>query len=335
MPIDFKQSSSPARRVCAATAVAITVLIPLSGAFLKAQQSAQEQQTVTVIFGPTSVEGEIQAGLTMMLAGNFGGAEEAFRMALAFDRYNKEAVMGLAEALIAQGKIGHAIAVSTRETSQSGGRADSHLALGDAAVRNGKYELALTEFQSALNSLDPHSAAAGEVHFRMGELDRRMSKFDDAITHLRLAKNLLPGRPDVVFRLALCLESAERWDEAEKEYRAVIQTDPSNAMALNNLAYLLSQHGGDLDEALNLAQQAAQALPDLPEVSDTLGAVYLARGMTGEALEIFRKLLKQSPAQAEQMALRLAVRAELTAALANHRSPADDEAIGRIMRKLK
>jgi Flp pilus assembly protein TadD len=195
--------------------------------------------------------------------------------------------------------------------------------------------LALTEFQIVLDGLKPDSAAAGDIHMRLGETYRRMDTIEAAIAEFRLAKNLLPDRESVVASaLALCLDSAGRWEEAEREYQAAIRIDPNNAVSLNNLAYLLSQ--------LTYAKRAAELMPQLPEVSDTLGTIYLAHGMNGAALDVFRQMLKRSPGNAEHMAMRLAekglrdvVLADLTAALARHGSKEDDLAIGEIMRKLR
>ena len=155
MSADFKRSS-PIWRACAGAVVAIAVMIPVTGAFLKAQQTAPGPQNVTVIFGPTSAEGQVQTGMAMLKAGNPLGAEEAFRMAHELDPKNQDALMGLVEALMAQGLTDRTIEFLKREAAQSGGRADLHMALGNVAVRAGKYDLALTEFQTVLDTLDQH-----------------------------------------------------------------------------------------------------------------------------------------------------------------------------------
>jgi bla regulator protein BlaR1 len=100
MSTDFARSSSPIWRACAAAIVALAVMMPVSGAFLKAQQTAQ--QPLAHILTPA--EGQVQAGLAMLQAGNPAGAEEAFRMARALDPKNTEALMGLVEALIKQAR---------------------------------------------------------------------------------------------------------------------------------------------------------------------------------------------------------------------------------------
>ena len=64
-------------------------------------------------------------------------------------------------------------------------------------------------------------------------------------------------------------------DVARKYYEMSIKTDPNNPLALNNLAYLMTQTNGDLDQALTYATRAKQRLPDHAEVNDTLGWIYI------------------------------------------------------------
>ena len=80
-------------------------------------------------------------------------------------------------------------------------------------------------------------------------------------------------------------------------YRDAMKIDPNNAMVLNNLAYLMTQTGGNLDEALTLAQRAKQQLPNLTEVSDTIGWIYMKKNLNDSAIEIFRDLTTQGQGQ--------------------------------------
>jgi len=73
--------------------------------------------------------------------------------------------------------------------------------------------------------------------------------------------------------------------EAEKQFRVVLAADPDNAQALNNLAYLLTQSGGDRAEALKYAQKAKELAPDKPEYSDTLGWIFYNQGLYPSAVQ--------------------------------------------------
>ena len=79
-------------------------------------------------------------------------------------------------------------------------------------------------------------------------------------------------------------------------YEQSIKLDPQNGLALNNLAFLIAEGGsGDLDQALTYAQRAKQVLPNLGEVSDTLGWIYLKKNMSDNAMDIFQGLVNKMP----------------------------------------
>jgi tetratricopeptide (TPR) repeat protein len=73
--------------------------------------------------------------------------------------------------------------------------------------------------------------------------------------------------------------------------------DPNNAIVLNNLAYLLAETGGDLNDALTKVQRAKQVRADLPEISDTLGWIYLKKGLADNAIDVFKDLVAKQPHQ--------------------------------------
>jgi Flp pilus assembly protein TadD len=91
------------------------------------------------------------------------------------------------------------------------------------------------------------------------------------------------------------MESTGRLDQALAQHRKNLALAPEDPSIQNDVAYLLVETGGDLDEALRLVQQAARKLPNHPAVNDTLGWVYLKRNMTDSALKVFTGLVKKQP----------------------------------------
>jgi Tfp pilus assembly protein PilF len=65
---------------------------------------------------------------------------------------------------------------------------------------------------------------------------------------------------------------------AIEQYNKVVDTDPKNVIALNNVAYILAD-GKQPDEALRFAQLAKQLAPENATVDDTLGWTYYQKGM--------------------------------------------------------
>ena len=67
----------------------------------------------------------------------------------------------------------------------------------------------------------------------------------------------------------------------------------------NDLAFLLTRRGLDLDRAVELAQEARTALPDSPEVADTLGFAYLRNGLPQAALPQLEAAVELSEARGQ------------------------------------
>jgi tetratricopeptide (TPR) repeat protein len=79
--------------------------------------------------------------------------------------------------------------------------------------------------------------------------------------------------------LGVVRNSMGKIDEANKQYRRALELSPKNALTANNLASNLSDHGGNLDEALKFAQIAREAAPEDPNIADTLGWIYYKKGL--------------------------------------------------------
>jgi Flp pilus assembly protein TadD len=164
------------------------------------------------------------------------------------------------------------------------------------------------------------------------------------MVNLREARKIQPDNVIVLSTLALVLDAAGRRDEAQETYRAVIDLDPNNGVSLNNLAFLISESGGDLDAALDLAARAKQALPNLSGIDDTIGWILLKKNDTAGALTIFRDLVGKSPEQAAfhhhlglallQNGDRTAAIQELNAALENKPTPLEEDKIKELLQSL-
>ena len=199
-------------------------------------------------------------------------------------------------------------------------RIDQVLAFGNAAAAAGKFDVAIAGFQKVLDTVEPDSPEAGDLHLRIGEAYRRKGDREAAIAWLSRASELLPDQPVVRGTLALVLDASGEKEAAEREYRATLELDPENAVAMNNLAFLLAERGTDLDEALVLAQSASTLMPEDAEILDTTGWVRLKRNETGPAIGLFASAWLKSPGNDEY-------RLHLLLALERHpaRNPVMDE----------
>ena len=185
------------------------------------------------------------------------------------------------------------------EVAANPSQLDLAMELGDAAAKAGRLDLALASFQKVLAQLEPDSRGAGDLHLRIGETYRRKGDLAAATQSLKRASQLLPDRAVVMGTLALVLDASGFKAEAVDAYGATLALDPDNAIAMNNLAFLLAEQGKNLDQAWGLAQHAIELTDDDPEVLDTAGWVQWKRREVDSAIELFSKALSKDAENAE------------------------------------
>ena len=174
-------------------------------------------------------------------------------------------------------------------------RLDLVVSLGNQAVSVGQFDLAISSFRTVLERIEPDSPGAGDLYLRLGETYRRQGATDASIEAFTHARHLMPDNPVVLGALAMVLDGAGQKAEAEGAYRAALQADGDNAVTLNNLAFLIAENGGNLEEALGLARRAVQLMPEASEMADTAGWIQLKRNAVDDALAFFASALGREP----------------------------------------
>jgi Tfp pilus assembly protein PilF len=86
--------------------------------------------------------------------------------------------------------------------------------------------------------------------------------------------------------------------EARERYQKILKAHPRAPVAANNLAWIYADSGENLDDALRLARIARTGLPDVAEVSDTLGWVYYKRKQPADAVTAFSESVTKNPKNA-------------------------------------
>jgi tetratricopeptide (TPR) repeat protein len=238
-------------------------------------------------------------GVNLFQQGKYTEAEQAFREALELNPKNTQALMGQVEVMVADKRPQEAVELLQGEVTKYPERIDLRMALGNAAVRAEQYDAALPAYQEVLPRLKEDPQAQADLYLRIGETYRRKGDYQNAISNLKQAQAIQPDGVTIAGTLAMALDADGQRDAAEERYRGVLKLDPNNAVAMNNLAYLLSENDGDLDEAMSLAQQARKSQPDLTEISDTVGWIYLKKGSPDQAIAAFDAVVEKEPARAE------------------------------------
>jgi tetratricopeptide (TPR) repeat protein len=283
--LQIDKKNGPARMIAAA-------------ALMGEKKYAEAHQVLEALrqANPNTADVDFSLGMLAMRQGNMKEAEGIFRKSYAANPKDSRVLVGLVETLAAQGHMDQAIQLLQTELAQGPTRNDLRIALGNLAVRAGNLDLAIDQFQTVLKQLDKNSKARGDVYMRLGLTLRTKGDLNGAIQALYSARAALPGNALVVDELALSLGKAGRKKEARDIYEQAIRQNPQDGMALNNLAFMMAEGGSvDLDQALTYAQRAKQVLPNLSEVSDTLGWIYLKKNMSDNAMDVFQTLVNQKP----------------------------------------
>ncbi|MBB4844119.1 putative PEP-CTERM system TPR-repeat lipoprotein [Paucibacter oligotrophus] len=111
-----------------------------------------------------------------------------------------------------------------------------------------------------------------------------------------LAAGLLKKSPnDMAFTYYLgdTALSQKNYEAAEGFYRAVLAIQPSNAAAMNNIAWLLNRAKNP--EALQYAKKAVQLQPKQAALQDTLADIYATQGKFDQAIEVQKRALELEP----------------------------------------
>jgi len=268
-----------------------------ASAYVGMKKYAEARQLIEAMqqTNPGSSEVTFALGMIDLHEEKYKEAEETFRKAYQQNLKDPRGLVGLIEALARQRKFDEAIQVLQQELAKNPNNNDLRVALGNVAVRSGNFDMGITEFQKVLTTLDKDSKARGQIYLRIGETYRRKGDNNAAVAALYKAKETLPDNSLVVSTLAQALDNAGRKPEAVQTWEQAIKLDPRNAVALNNLAFLMAESGGDLDQALTYAQRAEQMMPSMNEVSDTLGWIYLKKNLSDNAMDIFQRLVTRVP----------------------------------------
>lgn len=98
---------------------------------------------------------------------------------------------------------------------------------------------------------------------------------------------------------AVAADQLDNMAEAEKLLRRVMILDPENAMAYNDLGYMLTNRGIRLQEAKELIEKAYALQPDSAPILDSMGWIEFKLGNLSKALEWLQNAYDLDPSIAE------------------------------------
>lgn len=112
------------------------------------------------------------------------------------------------------------------------------------------------------------------AHLALASFYSEHERLPEAILVLESAQQQFPGETSIMFLLGAVLEQSDRFADAERAFRRLIDRDPEHAQALNYLGYMLADRGERLDESVRLIARAVEKDPHNGSYLDSLGWAY-------------------------------------------------------------
>jgi len=234
-------------------------------------------------------QAQVELGLLALSENKFREAEQVFGKLR--ETGEPQAIAGLARAYASQKQYDKALGVLNEGLKKSNNSPLLLSQLGSTEALAGKYDAAIATF-GKLIALRPKSA---QDRLQLADVFTLRGDNNSALAAYREAAQLAPDDKDTGLELAGALSRAGRADEARTQYQAVLTEHPNDALALNDMAFFICENGGNLDQALGFAQRALQRVPGQPSYSDTIGCIYLKKGLNDSALQVFNNLVKKYP----------------------------------------
>ena len=262
------------------------------------------------------------AGLTQLQVGDFEQAANTFRRLASAVPTSPNPYMRLAEVYRASAQPDKAEVAISKALELSPDLPSAQAALIELLVSSDRRRNAL-EYIQRIKQAKPRQAVGysleASYHQRLRDGNASVAALREGLAKTnspelagRLYKQLVESRriaeadqfaiewmkqhpQDAAFEYLLAERSLVLGDFrlAEEKLRRVVIAAPNNAVALNNLAWVLVNNGGK--GALGFAQRAADLAPDQPVLLDTLASALAAEQQMPRALEVQRRAVELAP----------------------------------------
>jgi tetratricopeptide (TPR) repeat protein len=220
-------------------------------------------------------------------------AMQHYERALQLDATNFDALNGMAALFAEQKEFDKAHARVDQALAAKQDSAPLHFLKGTIYGRQFDAKGAEAEMRRALE-LDPNFVPAFNA---LSSLYINTNQPDQAIASLREWAAKRPDDAGPYVMIGMIEDKRQGYDKANEAYRKALTLRPDDIFSANNLAWNYAEHGGgNLDEAMRLAQGVVQKFPDQPGFADTLGWVYFKKGLGSSAVEQLQKAVSRAQA---------------------------------------
>lgn len=253
------------------------------------EHALKTAQRVATLY-PDFTDAHYQVGRLRLALDDTAGARTAFAAALKTNErhFPTLAALALVEAKAGKSKqVGDLLDQVEKFYPEVAARFELQ---GDVYREQKQYEKALAAYAAAAARVD--GDAASQLKSKHYETQVAAGRMDEAVAFAREWVATSPA--DMTARLALAngAQSLGRFPEAAEHYQRVLAVQPSNIMAINNLALVYLQQGDS--KAVETAQRAVEKAPENIAVLDTAGWILVKSGKVQEGFGFLEKALDRA-----------------------------------------
>jgi len=254
-------------------------------------KGAEEDLKSAMRIAPDDPRPYTQLGVLRVSERKVGEAEKLFEQALQKNPGFVDALQGLFVIYAQQKQPAKAVARAEAQVAKAPKSSALEFALAQAWLLDSKPDHAEAALEKAV-ALDPKNA---EALLTLAQLEAQRGSPEKAIANYQRGIQNNPRDVRNYLLYGALEDYRGNWQKAQELYQKALQVQPGNAVAANNLAYLLLEHGGNVDVAVSYAQGARTALPDQPFTADTLAWAYYQKGAYALAIGLLEEALKKTP----------------------------------------
>ncbi len=204
-----------------------------------------------------------------------------------------------ASEMFQSGRGAEAIALLQSVINRRKDTADAYISLAHAYWESGRINDAITTLESGLTNGAPDR----DIRIRLGIY------LTESGTDIPKAISILQTLPDTDVEglngLGLAYGGARRYDEAIATYKRILELDPTNGLAHQNIATMLMQSAGTSStqkaaafaEAEGWARKAVDVDPSLAKGFTTLGVILAQTGRKPAAIDQWRRAVQLDPGE--------------------------------------
>lgn len=220
------------------------------------------------------------------------GAIETEKKALALKPDLPAAIAALTKTYLMAGKTDEAVATARGIQKEHPDKAGGYALEGEIMMAQKKWSEAALAFKMGLDR-QPVPQVATLYYLALTSA----GKSADAASMASKWMKAHPDDPAMPLLLAQQAQAQKHLPDAKSGYEKVLAIDPNSTVALNNLAWMLSEEKNP--KALDYAERAHQIAPFNPNVLDTLGVTLAREGNVKRAVPLLEMATRLDPRQAE------------------------------------